>query len=105
MKHRTIALLGLIALLLSAYNTGDAALTPEEKQAIAQIRAHNTAFKAIAREVTPSVVTINVTLSAEDVPAAATSPSPLNLKKGQIEGQTEDHSPCQTRKPRDRALS
>ena len=67
MKHRTIALLGLIALLLSA-TTGEAALTPEEKQAIAQIRAYNTAFKAIAKEVTPSVVTINVTLSAEDVP-------------------------------------
>ncbi len=67
MKHRTIALLGLIALLLSA-TTGEAALTAEEKQAIAQIRAYNTAFKAIAREVTPSVVTINVTLKAEDRP-------------------------------------
>ena len=67
MKHRTIALLGLIALLLSA-TTGEAALTAEEKQAIAQVRAHNTAFKAIAREVTPSVVTINVTIKAEDRP-------------------------------------
>ena len=66
MTHRTIALLGLIALLLSPAYTGDAALTPEEKQAIAQIKAYNTAFKAIAKEVTPSVVTINVTLSAED---------------------------------------
>ena len=66
MKHRTIALLSLIALLLSA-TTGDAALTNKEKQAIAQVRAYNTAFKAIAREVTPSVVTINVTLKAEDM--------------------------------------
>ena len=39
MKHRTIALIGLIALLLfPAYNTpSEAALTAEEKQAIAQI--------------------------------------------------------------------
>ena len=80
MKHRTIALLGLIALLLSAY-TGDAALTPEEKQAIAQIRAHNTAFKAIAREVTPSVVTINVTLSAEDLPRRRNFPFPFEFEE------------------------
>ena len=69
MKHRTIALLSLIALLLSTWNTtGETALTAEEKQAIAQIRAYNTAFKAIAREVTPSVVTINVILKTEDAP-------------------------------------
>ncbi len=73
MKHRTIALLGFIALLLSA-TTGEAALTPEEKQAIAQIKAYNTAFKAIAKEVTPSVVTINVTLKAEDRPRERTFP-------------------------------
>ena len=83
MKHRTIALLGLIALLLSpAYNTpGEAALTPEEKQAIAQIRAHNTAFKAIAREVTPSVVTINVTLNPEDVPRRRGFPFPFDFEE------------------------
>ncbi len=61
MKNRI--LFGLLALLsyASLNTTGYAALTAEEKQAIAQIKAHNTAFKAIAREVTPSVVTINVT--------------------------------------------
>ena len=80
MTHRTIALFGLIALLLSAYNTpGEAALTAEEKQAIAQTRAHNTAFKAIAREVTPSVVTINVTLSAEDMPRRRNFPFPFDF--------------------------
>ena len=42
-------------------NATEAAFTAEEKQAIAQIKAYNTAFKAIAREVTPSVVTIDVT--------------------------------------------
>ncbi len=78
MKHRTIALFGLIALLLSA-TTGEAALTPEEKQAIAQIRAYNTAFKAIAREVTPSVVTINVTLKAEDMPRRRGFPFPFDF--------------------------
>ena len=76
MKHHTIALLGLIALLLSA-TTGEAALSAEEKQAIAQIRAYNTAFKAIAREVTPSVVTINVTLKAEDRASPPQLPLPL----------------------------
>jgi serine protease Do len=80
MKHRTIALLGLIALLLSA-TTGEAALTPEEKQAIAQIRAHNTAFKAIAREVTPSVVTINVTLKPEDRPRRRNFPFPFDFEE------------------------
>ena len=81
MTHRTIALLGLIALLLSpALNTtGDAAITAEEKQAIAQLKAHNTAFKAIAREVTPSVVTINVTLSAEDMPRRRGFPFPFEF--------------------------
>ncbi len=83
MTHRTIALLCLIALLLSpAYNApGEAALTPEEKQAIAQLRAHNTAFKAIAREVTPSVVTINVTLSAEDAPRRRNFPFPFDFEE------------------------
>ena len=83
MKHRTIALLCLIALLLSpAYNApGEAALTPEEKRAIAQVRAYNTAFKAIAREVTPSVVTINVTLSAEDMPRRRGFPFPFDFEE------------------------
>ncbi len=80
MKHRTIALLGLIALLLSAY-TGEAALTPEEKQAITQIKAYNTAFKAIAKEVTPSVVTINVTLSAENMPRRRGFPFPFDFEE------------------------
>lgn len=79
MKHRTIALLGLIALLLSVNAPGEAALTAEEKQAIAQIRAHNTAFKAIAREITPSVVTINVTLKAEDMPRRRNFPFPFEF--------------------------
>ena len=79
MKHHTIALLGLIALLLSA-TTGEAALTPEEKQAIAQIKAYNTAFKAIAKEVTPSVVTINVTLKAEDMPRRRNFPFPFDFE-------------------------
>ena len=81
MKHRTIALLGLIALLLSPAYTGEAALTPEEKQAIAQIKAYNTAFKAIAKEVTPSVVTINVTLSAEDRPRRRGFPFPFEFEE------------------------
>ena len=81
MKHRTIALLGLIALLLSPAYTGDAALTPEEKQAIAQVKAYNTAFKAIAKEVTPSVVTINVTLSAEDRPRRRNFPFPFDFEE------------------------
>ncbi len=80
MKHRTIALLGLIALLLSAYDT-PGEITPEEKQAIAQIKAYNTAFKAIAKEVTPSVVTINVTLSAEDVPRRRGFPFPFEFEE------------------------
>ena len=82
MKHRTIALLSLIALLLSAYNTtGEAAITAEEKRAIAQLRAYNTAFKAIAREVTPSVVTINVTLKAEDMPRRRGFPFPFEFEE------------------------
>ncbi|MYF18284.1 MAG: PDZ domain-containing protein, partial [Gemmatimonadetes bacterium] len=81
MKHRTIALLCLIALLLSPAYTGEAALTPEEKQAIAQIKAYNTAFKAIAKEVTPSVVTINVTLSAEDRPRRRGFPFPFEFEE------------------------
>ncbi|MCY3868286.1 MAG: Do family serine endopeptidase [Gemmatimonadetes bacterium] len=81
MKHRTIALIGLIALLLSPAYTGEAALTPEEKQAIAQVRAYNTAFKAIAREITPSVVTINVTLSAEDMPRRRNFPFPFDFEE------------------------
>lgn len=80
MKHRTIALLGLIALLLSA-TTGEAALTAEEKQALAQVRAYNTAFKAIAREVTPSVVTINVTLKPEDRPRRRNFPFPFDFEE------------------------
>ncbi len=82
MKHRTIALLSLIALLLSVYNTtGEAAITAEEKRAIAQLRAYNTAFKAIAREVTPSVVTINVTLKAEDMPRRRGFPFPFEFEE------------------------
>ena len=83
MKHRTIALLSLIALLSSAFlnTTGEAALTSEEKRAIAQIRAYNTAFKAIAREVTPSVVTINVTLKAEDMPRRRNFPFPFDFEE------------------------
>ena len=81
MTHRTIALFGLIALLLSPAYTGEAALTPEEKQAIAQIKAYNTAFKAIAKEVTPSVVTINVTLKAEDRPRRRGFPFPFDFEE------------------------
>ena len=81
MKHRTIALLGLIALLWSATlnTTSNAAITAEEKRAIAQVRAYNTAFKAIAREVTLSVVTINVTLKAEDMPRRRGFPFPFDF--------------------------
>ncbi len=81
MKYRTIALFGLIALLLSATlnTTSNAAITAEEKRAIAQIRAYNTAFKAIAREVTLSVVTINVTLKAEDRPRRRGFPFPFDF--------------------------
>ncbi|MCZ6636540.1 MAG: Do family serine endopeptidase [bacterium] len=41
------------------------ALTPEEKQAIAQLQNLNTAYKAIARQVTPSVVTVKVKKAVE----------------------------------------
>ena len=41
------------------------ALTPDEKQAIAQLQNLNTAYKAIARQVTPSVVTIKVKKAVE----------------------------------------
>lgn len=54
----------LICLL--SINSTNAALTSEEKQAIAQVKTFNTAFKAIAREVTPSVVTINVISKTEE---------------------------------------
>jgi serine protease Do len=60
--HKTIWVWALL-LCLSSFNTTHAALSAEEKQAVAQVKAFNTAFKAIAREVTPSVVTITVRLS------------------------------------------
>ncbi|MDP6039051.1 MAG: hypothetical protein QGG64_10915, partial [Candidatus Latescibacteria bacterium] len=67
MKTRIFKTLSITLLLCFAYaNTTLAALTAEEKQAIAQVKAYNTAFKAIAREVTPSVVTINVTQEVDE---------------------------------------
>lgn len=63
--HKTIWVWALLLCLFSSHATS-AALTPEEKQAVAQIKVFNTAFKAIAREVTPSVVTINVISKREE---------------------------------------
>ena len=67
MKNRMLTALSLIFLLsITSASIANAALTAEEKQAIAQVKAYNTAFKAIAREVTPSVVTINVSQEVDE---------------------------------------
>ncbi len=58
--------IAVLSLFLFMVSSAPAALTLEEQQAIAQIKQYNTAFKAIAREVTPSVVTINVTKKAKE---------------------------------------
>jgi len=69
MKSRLFAWISIayLPILLLAAIPATAALTAEEQQAIAQVRLFNTAFKAIAREVTPSVVTINVSKKREEV--------------------------------------
>ena len=69
MKSRLFAWISIayVPILLLATMPATATFTPEEQQAIAQVRSFNTAFKAIAREVTPSVVTINVTKKREAV--------------------------------------
>lgn len=66
MKKQTSILLWALLLGILSFSSASAALTPEEQQAIAQVKTFNTAFKAIAREVTPSVVTINVIARAEE---------------------------------------
>ena len=65
---KTRILIALIATLsfASLNATGHAARTAEEQRAIAQLKAYNTAFKAIAREVTPSVVTITITRETDE---------------------------------------
>jgi len=76
--HKTIWVWTLLLCLL-AYNTTHAALSAEEKQAVAQVKAFNTAFKAIAREVTPSVVTINVISKPDENQQRSRRPNPWGI--------------------------
>ena len=59
-------LIALIATLSFASLDVHATRTAEEQRAIAQLKTYNTAFKAIAREVTPSVVTITITRETDE---------------------------------------
>ena len=63
---KTRILIALIATLSFASLDGHATRTAEEERAIAQLKTYNTAFKAIAREVTPSVVTITITRETDE---------------------------------------
>ena len=63
---KTRIFIALIATLSFASLDVHATRTAEEQRAIAQLKAYNTAFKAIAREVTPSVVTINITRETDE---------------------------------------
>jgi serine protease Do len=60
MNRRKATWMLALLLCLASSTPSTAALSSEEVMAISQIKAFNTAFKALAREVTPSVVTINV---------------------------------------------
>jgi serine protease Do len=66
MKKQTHLWAWVLLFCLFSFGTTHAILTAEEQQAIAQVKSLNTAFKAIAREVTPSVVTINVIPKADE---------------------------------------
>ena len=76
-KQKAICFLALICCVFS-FQPASAALTAEEQQAIAQVKTFNTAFKAIAREVTPSVVTINVIAKTEESAQRGRRVNPFN---------------------------
>jgi serine protease Do len=90
-KQKTIWVWALLLCLLS-FNNAHATLTAEEKQAITQIKAFNTAFKALAREVTPSVVTINVISKVDENERRSRRISPFGFPIPEEEAEPERES-------------
>jgi serine protease Do len=89
MKKQSTKWLLAFLLCLVFFNAADAVLTAEEKQAIAQIKAFNTAFKALAREITPSVVTINVISKTEENGRHGRRANPFGLPRPEADPERE----------------